>query len=73
MTNFTSENKMKKVYIFRHYPPNPPPLFLWRRNVCLELSYLQPLFEKIVDPLLMEKLTPSASLMNQRLETTGNH
>ena len=37
---------MKKNYIFKHYPPlplpPPPPPFLWPRDVCLKLSYLQP-------------------------------
>ena len=31
---------MKKIYIFKHYPPPPP--FLWPWDVCLELSFLQP-------------------------------
>ena len=37
---YTSEIKMKKIYIFKHYPPPLP--FLWPWDVYLELSYLQP-------------------------------
>ena len=42
---YTSEVKMKKIYLpiqTLSPPPPPPPPFLWPWDVCLELSYLQP-------------------------------
>ena len=43
---YTSQIKMKKIYILKHYPSPPPPSFPRPWDICLELSYLQPLIEK---------------------------
>ena len=42
---YTSEVKMKKIYIFKHYPHLAPPPFLWPWDICLALSLQPPLWK----------------------------
>ena len=57
---YTSEVKLKKIYIFKHYTP-PPPLPLphsFGPGTFALHSHYNPLFEKILDPPLFNQGQP---------------
>ena len=44
---------MSKIYVFKYYAPTPPPPFLGPGTFALNSRTYNPLFEKILDPLLV--------------------
>ena len=58
---------MSKIYLFKHYPPTPPPPFLGPGTFALNSHTYNPLFEKILDPpLIMVVRSPRALVKTAR-------
>ena len=49
---YTSSIKMPKIYVFKHYPPTPPPPFPGPGTFALNSHTYNTLFEIILDPPL---------------------